>query len=140
MQTSVILINGNKGNIVEPGLLYMVETPLAIVSVCMPSIFVLFKRGYYHGIPSLFSSQDPSNPVHGQYGKHIGGSGKPVDGDIRQFERLKDGRNIQSRERLVLQTTATQTSDIMSDGIPLDDIQVRKDVDGLRSTSHRSTA
>lgn len=80
-------------------------------------------------MPSLFSSQDLSKPLHGKFGAHVGGLGNPVDGNVRRFKRLEDVENIQSRERLFTQTTATRTSDIMPQDIPLDDIQVRNDVD-----------
>ena len=99
-----------------------------MISVCMPSIFHLFKRGFDHGVPSLFSSQDPSKPRRGQHGENIGGV-RIVDADARRFERLEDGKNVHSRERLVSQTTATRTSDIISQDVPLDDIQVRREVD-----------
>ena len=75
-----------QGNFVEAQLLLMVETPLAIISVCMPSIFHLFKRAFYHGMPSLFCREDPSKPLFGKLEEHMEGPGNPVDGGVRRFE------------------------------------------------------
>ena len=110
-------------------LLVTVETPLATVSVCMPSIFQLIKRALCHGIPSLFSTQDPSKPVGGGRGEHIGGLGNPVDGDIMHIQRLVDPGDRKSQERLVHTTTVSRTSNRMSEEIPLEDIRVRDEVE-----------
>ena len=124
-----MLISTIEGDYVEEGILFVVETPFAIISVCVPSIFHLFKRGFYHGVPSLFNSRDPSKRIHGQYREHSDALGNPVHGDIGRFERLESGKDIQSREQLVSQTIATRTSDLTSQDVPLDGIQVRNVVD-----------
>lgn len=125
-----------QGNFVEAMLLVTVETPLATVSVCMPSIFQLTRRALYHGIPSLFSTQDPSKPVGGGHGEHIGGLGSPVDSDVMHIKRLVDPGDKTSQERLVHITTVSRTSNMMSEEIPLDDIRVRDEVE-VQSTQRR---
>lgn len=115
-------------NFVEAHLLFFVETPLAIISVSLPSIFSLFKRGFHHGVRSLFSPRDPSMPIHGQYTEHVGGLGNSLNGNTGHFERLEEGKVVQSKERLVSQIGATGTSETISQDVPLEDIQVRTDV------------
>ena len=127
-----------QGNFVEPMLLVTVETPLATVSVCMPSIFQLIKRALDHGIPSLFSTQDPSKPVGGGHGEHIGGLGSPVDSDVMHITRLVDPGDKTSQEILVHTTTVSRTSNTMSEEIPLEDIRVRdRDEVEVQSTQRR---
>ena len=124
------------GNFVEPMLLVTMETPLATISICMPSIFQLIKRALYHGIPSLFSTQDLSKPIDGGRGEHIGGLGNPVDSDVMHIRRLVDPGDKTSQERLVHTTTVSRTSNIMSEEIPLEDIRVRDEVE-VQSTQRR---
>ena len=94
----------------------------------MPNIFYLVKIGFKHGMPSLFSSKDPSRPLHRQYVEHVGGLENPVHSDVRRYKRLDDGKDTQSRERLVSQEIAARIADIMPQDIPLDDIQLRTNV------------
>lgn len=116
---------------IDASILLLLETPSAITSVCVPSMFYLFKRGFYHGVPSLFSSRDPSERIHGQYTERIDTFGIPVHGDIGRFERLEGGKNTPSREHFLSQTIATRNSDLTSQDNSLDDLQVRvrNDVD-----------
>ena len=102
---------------------------MATISVCMPSIFHLVKRGLYHGIPSLFRTQDPSEPIGGDRGEHIGRLGNPVDSDTMHFQRLTDPGKKSSMERLFSWTTATRTSETISENLPLEHMYVRNDVD-----------
>ena len=129
MSGPVTLINRNEGGTVEPTLLFVVEIPLATISVCLLSILHLFKRAFNHGIPSLFGSKNPARPLHWQYVEHVDSRGNPVDNDIRHFTRLEDGKDTLSRQRLVSKKIAVRSSNIMPQDIPLDDIQIRKDVD-----------
>lgn len=50
-----------------------------------------------------------------------------MNDEIRRFKRLEDWERIQSREKLVSQTTGTRNSDTISQNSPLDDIQIRRD-------------
>lgn len=124
-----MLITIIEGDYVEANILLTVEIPFAIISVCVPNLFFLFKRGFYHGLPSLFSSRDPSKRVHGQYTEHIHAIGNPLENDVGRSDRLEGGKYIQSGEQFVLQTIATRVSDLTSQDIPLDVVQVRNDLD-----------
>ena len=117
-------------------LLIIVETPLATLSVCMPSMFHLIKRGFYYGTPALFSTQDPSKPIGGKHGHHIGRLGNPVDTEVRHIERLIDPGLRRSQQSSVFTTPASRATEPSAEDIPLESIQVQKGVDvlGARGT------
>ena len=117
-------------NSVTTTLLVIVETPFAIVSVCMPSIFHLVKRGFYNRKPGLFSTEDPSKPIRGKFGEHVGGLGNPVDSEAAHVHRLTDLGLGASQQKLFSDTTATQTLRSMSGDIPLEDMHVRNRMEG----------
>ena len=106
-------------------LLIIVETPLAIVSVCTPSIFHLVKRGFYDGMPGLFNTENPSKAIGGKFGEHVGVLGNPVDTEVAHVQRLIDPGLGVSQQRLVSNTTAIHPLENMSEEIPLKDINVR---------------
>lgn len=77
-----------------------VELPIAVISICVPSWFHLFKRANKHGVLSIFSTRDPESrgptraatliggPQHSKaqeqrdYGiSNVNGSGSQVDGE-----------------------------------------------------------
>ena len=86
-------------------------------------------------MPSLFSSQDPSKALNGHYGAHIDGLGNPIDGELRQFERLQGGSDKNSTEGLVNHATAKKNSESASRDFPLD-IVVQKEVDVRIAPGH----
>ena len=105
------------------------ETPLATVSVCMPSIFHLVKRGFYRGMPALFSTQDPSKPIGGKHEQHIGRLGNPVDTEVGHVERLIDPGLRRSQQSPVSTAPASRAVEPKSEDIPLQDRHVRNGVD-----------
>ena len=113
----------------EPQLTVIVEIPLAITSVCMPSIFHLVRRAIFRGLPSLFSSQDRSKSLEGRHGRHISALANPIDDHKKGFERLDNGQKVHSEEGLVSYATAKQISESASQDVPLDDIRVREDIE-----------
>ena len=107
----------------------IVETPLATLSVCMPSIFHLLNRGFYRGMPALFSTQDPSKPIGGKHGKHIGRLGNPVDTEVRHVERLIDLGLRESQQSYLSTAPASRAMEPRSEDIRLEDMHVRNGVD-----------
>ena len=112
------------------------EPSVSIVSVCLPSIFQLFRRGSQHGIRSLFTTKTPSEDplvVQSQpkppYNRHSEG-----------FSRLRSrGANsssdtqLKGGEGMTAKATGNPSSQ-NQDEIELESglhhqVQVRKDVD-----------
>ena len=107
-------------------ILVIVEIPLAIVSVCMPSIFHLVQRGFYHGMPALFSTEDPSKAIGGDLGEHVGALGNPVDGGTKYGQRLIDLGVGESEHELVPIPKATRALETMPEDITLENTHIRK--------------
>ena len=102
----------------------------------MPSIFHLVNRAFYHGMPALFSTQDPSKPIGGKHGQHIGRLGNPVDTEVGHVERLIDPGLRRSQQSPVSTTPVSRAMEPGSGDIPLENRHVRNggDVSGARTT------
>ena len=96
----------------------------------MPSIFHLVKRAFYRSIPALFSTQDPSKPVGGKHGQHIGRLGNPVDTEVAHIERLIDPGLRRSQLSPVSITPPSRAMEPTSEDILLEDRDGRNGVDG----------
>lgn len=70
------------------------ETPIALISICLPSIFHLVKRTLMDRFPNLFSRAGPSEPLSASGGSRIGPMGNPIDENKKnhsgRFARLHD--------------------------------------------------
>ena len=98
------------------------EISQAIVSVCMPSDFHLIQREFYHGMPALFSTADPSQT----YGLGNLGSISIVSeawwmATLGTFQRLNDSGLRVSQQGIVSTRTASRALETVSEDVPLQD-------------------
>ena len=111
MSSNAKLIWSWSGNFAIPIYWYTCETPISLVCICLPSIFHLVRRGYLHGIRSLFTDQEFILSSKGKYGNgkhdpygtstsHKSGNSKNINrstgiysGALDGFERLNENGN-----------------------------------------------
>ena len=70
------------------------ELAVALISCCLPSIFILAKNGvrWYRSNRKIFGLSDASKPLGGPAGSHIGPIGNPIDArPSKWFVQLKKG-------------------------------------------------
>jgi len=105
-----------------------VEAPISIVSICLPSIFSLVKRGVHYGPYSLISSRDVSEIYAGKMPKWPGTKTRTVVNRSRgdtlgtvefdnSFERLNDERSaefIAMASKTLSNTASTDNSEFRS--------------------------
>lgn len=112
-------------------ILVVVEPPLAVVSVCLPSIFQLMKRGFEHGFTSLFTTKDPSEDVQTVYATRTVRGGNTLDREHQGFVKLTTGGTGNSVDRLV-QNKSSAIGDpaalTAGSDVPLKQIHVRRDI------------
>ena len=76
------MTNSDPGNIAEAQVLLICETPVALISACLPSILNLAKHGFERFFPHFSRGFWSSHPLSGPDGKIIGPVANPLDGKI----------------------------------------------------------
>ena len=129
---------------IVPNLYWLtVEGPISIVSVCLPSIFSLIKRGVHYGPYSLLTSKDVSEIYAGEIPRWCGTKTRTVlaksRGDtfgITEFENSFERLNNEHGKNHIAMAFRSASNAASADDVESgsQDIRVGRDFD-INSTS-----
>lgn len=136
-----------QGSFVNPQILVTIETPIALFSSCLPSIFQLVKR---LNKKRLFGTGNSSRQLVDTEDVRMGPLGNPIDDRTNKgFLRLQDWNGkMASKEKLYARQEENRTTHVADAGkvqgatkgdhdLSSQQIHVRQDVDVEASLTHR---